>query len=83
MRLLIGIVVLLLFTACATEYQTPEQEAEHARRMNEAGDALIEMSSGMQNRRPSNGCSTLSIAPIARAGCSYVCIDGRWAEVCR
>ncbi|MBI1246877.1 hypothetical protein GC197_03405 [bacterium] len=35
-----------------------------------------------QQRASDMQCGSVSIAPIATAGCKNVCINGRWAEVC-
>lgn len=35
-----------------------------------------------QNKQSAGECSSVSIPPIATAGCRSVCINGQWSEVC-
>lgn len=48
------------------------------------GKSLILMNAAMAQQQATQRttCNSVSIPPIATAGCNSVCINGSWAEVC-
>lgn len=61
---------------------TPEQQ----RALNEAEQGFNQNQRNMQQVQGNPGqgaaCGPNQIAPLARPGCQFVCINGAWAETC-
>lgn len=81
-RAMYGTLLPLMFHSCA---MTPEQQAT----MEQVSADMYRVQRDMNNLSPyqrgaGGPCSPTSIAPIgAHMNCSFACINGTWAEVCR
>lgn len=66
------------------EKQARQAAYDQSLRLQNLSNGLQDFSNQLQQQRnPAGGsCGALSIAPIARAGCTNSCINGQWAEVC-